>query len=137
VSVGGKATPAYRLATMESADGIRWPHEATTVFPVEPGVTLGYGRSHIWQEDGGWRGLVPVRAWDGRYRALRYTESLDGIAWAPLTSSGMAFHASDTVDGQAEVSFPSLIMQEERTLMFYDGDDFGRAGLRCAVWSPS
>ncbi|MBO6807598.1 hypothetical protein [Thalassospira sp.] len=132
----GKALPIYDLEHVVSKDGLVWPEEQKTVLRYSENEVLGYGRSAIWEADnGGFEGLFSVRNWDGTYTDILYSTSEDGINWAPLSRDGMAFCAKMTCDGQRSVSFPNIIHQDGRKLMFYNGNDFGREGLRLAIWT--
>ena len=132
----GKVLPVYDLEYLHSEDGLVWPEAQTNVFSHKPNEILGYGRSAIWlNEKHEFEGLFSVRNWDGNYTDIMYATSLDGIVWSSLSRSGMAFCAEMTCDGQTSVSFPNIIQQENRKLMFYNGNDFGREGLRLAIWS--
>ncbi|MDP9195309.1 MAG: glucosyl hydrolase [Pseudomonadota bacterium] len=135
ITVGDKTVPSYQLSTMDSADGIHWPDTSRMVFPVRPGHIFGYGRSAIWKEQGQYHGLFSIRHVDGGYRYMGYATSPDGYTWTEPGQEGMAFSAEDTLDGQKEVCFPGLIFQNGRIIMFYNGNDFGRAGLRAAIWN--
>jgi hypothetical protein len=132
--IDDKVTPSYRLSLIESDDGFSWPEQGKTVFDIDEEI-FGYGRSAIWRQNGQYLGLFPVRYRDGGYRAIKFSESADGYQWSPLSMSGLAFGPEHTCDRQQEVSFPAVIHQESRIILFYNGDDFGRAGLRCAVYT--
>lgn len=136
LNINGKQLPAYDLCTTFSDDGVTWNNCTKKVFEVVDHAIMGYGRSAIWRENGMFHGLFSVRGWDSKYKDLFYSTSTDGIKWQPLSLKGMAFRASQTIDAQNEVCFPSIIQQESRTLMFYNGNDFGREGLRLAIWTP-
>lgn len=136
---GGKAVPAYTLSHMTSEDGIAWPDRAQVCFPVVPGVIFGYGRSAIWrQPDGSYHGLFSVRREIEGY-TIGHATSPDGLSWNPLDlEGGMAFTPAHCIDGPQEVMFPSLHFQADGTvLMVYNGRDFGREGVRAAVWTPT
>lgn len=136
VAINNKLTPCYNLNTMSSADGIHWNNDEKTVFEVVDNAIMGYGRSAIWQDKNTYHGLFSARSWDAKYYNMLYSTSQDGITWQPLSSDGMAFTVKHTCDNQTEVCFPSIIRQENRTLMFYNGNDFGKEGLRLAIWTP-
>jgi hypothetical protein len=133
--IGGKVTPSYSLSVIESDDGISWPDVGIKVFDVNDQI-FGYGRSAIWREDDRYIGLFPIRYRDGGYRNIEYSESSDGIRWNPLSMSRFAFGPQHTCDRQQEVCFPSVIRQESQIILFYNGNQFGRDGLRCAVIKP-
>ncbi|MDH5723732.1 MAG: hypothetical protein OEY94_10495 [Alphaproteobacteria bacterium] len=140
VDLNGKVTPAYNLETMISKDGKEWPDKQEVVFPIKENEILGYGRSAIWKDDvvGKFKGLFSVRSWDARYYGIYYSESYDGLEWDELSlDNRMSFSVSDTCDNQSEVCFPSLIHQDNRIFMFYNGNDFGKEGLRLAIWEDS
>lgn len=134
ITINGKTTPSYRLATMTSPDGIIWPDTSAEVFPVIPDQIFGYGRSAIWKDGNYYQGLFSVRRNETGYSSIEYAQSRDGVEWMPFDPD-KSFHSDQTIDGQSEVSFPSIVRQADRTLMFYNGDGFGRDGLRVAVWS--
>ncbi len=135
INVNGKHTPSYTLSTTSSDDGISWNNEEICVFPTVENAIMGYGRSAIWKVNDVYHGLFPVRAWNGRYSNICYSSSIDGIKWEPLSVNGMAFTTAHTCDNQTEVCFPSIIRQHDKTLMFYNGNDFGSDGLRLAIWT--
>lgn len=134
IIINGKSTPAYNLSVAVSNDGINWDRE-TVVFPLIEGSIMGYGRSAIWMQNNIYHGLFPVRSWNGKYSDILYSTSNDAINWQPLSKDGMAFTASHTCDQQTDVCFPSIIEQENRILMFYNGNNFGKDGLRLAIWN--
>lgn len=133
IIINNKNTPAYNLVLATSQDGINWENEEV-VFSLVEGSIMGYGRSAIWKKDNIYHGLFPVRSWNGKYSNILYSTSADAINWRPLSDNGMAFTTSHTCDQQSEVCFPSIIAQKDRILMFYNGNDFGREGLRLAIW---
>jgi hypothetical protein len=136
--INGKSTPCYSLNTMSSPDGIEWGPQQI-VFPVKEGHILGYGRSAIWFDpnEGLYNGLFSLRSWDAKYYGIYHSKSKDSLTWDKLTLENMGFSPSQTIDGQTEVCFPSLIHQKDRILMFYNGDSFGKDGLRIAIWNKN
>lgn len=135
VMVGEKLVPAYSQKTMKSPDGLSWKWKDQLVFPVEDNKVLGYGRPAIWfHEDTKYHGLFSKRNWDGDYTAIEYGTSNDGYEWMLHPDSAMNFAGSNTCDSQSSVCFPSVIFQDNRILMFYNGNNFGRDGLRLAIW---
>lgn len=134
VVIEGKRIPSYNLGTMTSRDGLQWDNASTPVFTVTDKV-FGYGRAAIWHESGLYHGLFGVRHIDYGYHDMMYATSPDGITWSDLSPDGYGFSAAQTGDGQAQVCFPALYHQPHRIVMFYNGDSYGEAGLRCAVWT--
>lgn len=130
-----KSRPVYNLECAFSKDGILWGEKQKLILEHEKGQILGYGRSAIWKNKHHiYEGLFSVRNWDGRYRNILYSTSEDGLSWTPLSAGNKAFLSSMTCDQQEEVCFPSLIFKNDKIFMFYNGNDFGAAGLRLAVW---
>ena len=136
IFIKDKAVPTYSLNTIISPDGIDWSGESTLVLPTQENIVLGYGRSAIWYEASiGYQGLFSERDWSGGYPRIRYGKSHNGVEWEFDSESNKNFTITDTLDGQTSVCFPSLVHQENSILMFYNGDDFGRDGLRLAIWN--
>jgi hypothetical protein len=135
-TVFGKSLPFYDLEITRSTDGINWQAQQMPLFQHQAGEFLGFGRPHVWRtSDGQFEGLFSLRKWDGTYSDIYYSRSADGINWQPLSLTDKAFSATMTIDQQNEVVFPSLVRLEQGPLaMFYNGDNFGRAGLRLAIW---
>jgi hypothetical protein len=129
-SIAGKPTPTYRLGHCESADGITWPATAADCLAQGQDGIFGYGRSAIWREAGGYHGMISVRRRTG-YR-IDHASSPDGIAWTSPGQGGYALPPSAA--GQAETMFPSVIDTGSARYVFYNGDGFGRDGIRCARW---
>lgn len=137
INLNGKSVPTYQLRTMASSDGLNWPSDGRVVFDTTESDIIGYGRSAIWREGDLLHGLFSVRRRDGGYRAIEHATSRDGYTWTQLGLGGLTFPASKTRDGQKEACFPGIVQLNGRLLMFYNGDGFGRDGLRAAVWSGS
>lgn len=132
----GKALPYYDLEVTKSLDGLVWSDEQETIFTHDYGRNLGFGRPCIWQNNKGeFEGLFSLRKWNGQYSDMLYSTSKDGLQWNMLSKLDKAFSHKMTIDRQSEVSFPSVIKLSNGNLaMFYNGDGFGRDGLRLAVY---
>ena len=130
IDIAGKPTPRYRLATCESADGITWPAAARNCLLPEADGIFGFGRSAIWRSAEGYHGMISVRRRSG-YR-IEYAHSADGISWSPPGQGGYALPPA--LVGQAETMFPSTVTVGTTRYVFYNGDGFGREGVRCAQW---
>lgn len=130
VDIAGRPTPSYRLGYCESPDGISWPAGAADCLAQGRGGIFGYGRSAIWRDQQGYHGMISVRRRSG-YR-IDYAHSPDGITWS-LPGNG-CFALPPSAVGQEETMFPSTIAVEGTRYVFYNGDGFGRDGIRCARW---
>jgi hypothetical protein len=135
VDLNGKPTPTYGLGFMESSDGLAWPATAEPCLGVTPGDIVGYGRSAVWREASGlYQGLFSVRRIGGY--SIEHATSADGRTWSALSSEGLGFPPRLTTPRQAETMFPSLVETPAGRVMFYNGDHFGREGVRAAIWRP-
>jgi hypothetical protein len=134
VDVGGKPTPSYSLGYAESADGICWPAASVECLAQGRDGIFGYGRSSIWRDEQGYHGMLSVRRHSG-YR-IEYAQSRNGVSWSIPCSSGFALLPEHTAQNerQAETMFPSVIRVDGTLYAFYNGDGFGRNGIRCARW---
>lgn len=133
VMIDGKRVPSYNLGTMISPDGIHWDNDSTPIFTVKDKV-FGYGRAAVWREDDLYHGLFGIRHMEHGYRDMMHATSRNGIDWSEPSMGGFAFTAAQTRDDQAQVCFPALLHRPDRMIMFYNGDSYGEAGLRAAVW---
>ena len=130
----GKVRPIYDLYVLQSPDGLNWSSQQKLALKHKKEEILGYGRSAIWlNSKHQFEGLFSVRKWNGSYSSLLYATSHDGTHWSELTDTGKAFTPSMTCDSQSEVAFPNIIRQKGRLLMFYNGNNFGKDGLRLAI----
>lgn len=136
LTINNKVTPSYYLAYMESKDGLSWDKKPRKIFSIQQDKIMGYGRSAVWfnNDKNYYEGLFPIRSWDGKYRNIAYSKSTDGISWDKLGNGTKNFTPEMTIDQQSEVCFPSTIRQKNRILMFYNGNNFGEAGLRLAIF---
>lgn len=132
IEVGGKSTPCYGLFHAQSADGIAWPVDAVPCLAHGQDGIFGYGRSAIWWDGRGYHGMLSVRR-PGGYR-IEYARSLDGVAWSAPANDGYALLPPHAGDRQGETMFPSVVNIEGVLYAFYNGDGFGRDGIRCARW---
>lgn len=131
----GKILPIYDLECSFSKNGIEWSNDQHPIFQHQQGKILGFGRSAIWHNDSGlYEGLFSVRNWDGTYSGMLYSSSKDGLEWQKLSCDNKAFLPSMTCDHQKEVCFPSLVFRQDQIFMFYNGNYFGKEGLRLAIW---
>lgn len=131
-----KPLPVYDLEYTCSTDGINWSSQQFPIFQHKVHERLGFGRPAVWYDKTiGYHGLFPVRRWDGRYSDMLYSQSCNGKSWTPLSLEQRAFSAEMTRDQQSEVTCPSLVsLCSGEIAMFYNGDLFGKDGLRLAIW---
>jgi hypothetical protein len=131
--IAGKMVPSYSLNYIESADGLSWPSRSRTCFSQGSDGIFGYGRSCIWRDSEGYHAMLSVRRAMG-YR-IEYARSEDGETWTSPGLDGFALLPDHTIPTQAETMFPSVVRVAGVLYAFYNGDAFGREGMRCARWS--
>src|SRR5262249_19247400 len=131
IDVAGRPTPSYNLGYLESTDGVIWPAAATPCLDQGRDGIFGYGRSAIWRDDSGYHAMLSVRPHSGY--PIGYARSADGTGWTTPGDGGFALLLRHTW-GQSETMFPSLARVDDALYVFYNGDDFGRDGVRCARW---
>jgi hypothetical protein len=132
VQVAGKLIPSYSLGYLESRDGIVWPSTAKLCFSQGENDVFGYGRSAIWVEGSRYHCMLSVRRRSGY--VIEYSFSSDGIDWSEPARSNFALLPQNTIPQQSETMFPSIVMVSGTRYVFYNGDAFGKEGIRCATW---
>jgi hypothetical protein len=136
IDIAGKPTPSYSLGYMESEDGVTWPVASTPCLTQGQDGIFGYGRSAIWLDGEGYHAMLSVRRHTG-YR-IEYARSRDGVCWSTPGPGGFSLLPRDTGPTeerqQTETMFPSVVRVNDTLYVFYNGNDFGREGVRCARW---
>ncbi len=135
VEYDGKLGPRYSLNYMSSPDGLNWPSQSTPSLPIADGRINGYGRGNVWVKNDIYNALFSVRGSDGLYRKIIRLQSKDKINWTEKTNDDFEFTPARTLDNQNEVCFPNLIFRQDKIIMFYNGNEFGREGLRAAIYT--
>lgn len=138
--VEGKYEPVYVIKYATSTDGVSWdrpnhqciyqthPDEAFS-HPTVIRDDRGY---HIWYCH---RGSVDYRDGSNAYR-IGYARSDDGLNWTRMDDvEGLDVFG----DGWASTMtcYPFVIQIDGKTVMFFNGNGFGRSGFGWAVWEPA
>ncbi|GGP18588.1 glycosylase [Silvimonas iriomotensis] len=133
-SVNGKDLPVYEVRHMRSADGIHWPVAGETVLAVDQSSASdehGFGRPWVYQDAQGWHMYYSLRRKSlGAYR-IGYASSADGQTWQrhdeaaglPVSEHGFDDHA---------IMYAAVIEAGGKTWCFYNGNNFGEAGVGVA-----
>ncbi len=129
IMLHGKQVPTYSLHYAESADGVSWPRGREIMRPVEP-YEFGFGRPVIRRTGAGYEMWYSIRRTDVSY-LIGYATSTDGVAWARHDEYGMNTAEPGAWDDEM-VAFPGVIDTPHGTLMFYNGNGFGRTGFGVA-----
>jgi hypothetical protein len=129
-SAGGKMLPSYSLRHMESGDGLTWSGPSVECLTPDFPDEIGFGRPFIIRDEATYRMWLPIRSRSG-YR-IGYATSPDGLRWerqreAPGIECSLAGWDSEMV------TYPVIVRVDDRWIMFYNGNGYGRTGVGAAI----
>ncbi len=134
--IDGKPMPCYDLRYIESPDGFNWPSSGRVVLPVTDPDEHGFGRPWVVRGPAGYRLFFSVRRRSlGQYR-LGYAESSDGFTWTRRDELLGIDVSPGSWDGKA-IMYSAVVEAAGRTLLFYNGDNFGESGVGVAELEPT
>jgi hypothetical protein len=127
--IDGKSMPVYDIRYAESADGILWPQCGEVQVSVSHPDEHGFGRPGVIRKrNGDYRMFYSVRRRSfGAYR-LGYAESRDGRNWRRLDDQLNLTVTPGAFDSDA-IMYATPIELNGELYVFYNGNDFGRAGV--------
>jgi hypothetical protein len=136
VDVNGKLEHIYVLKEAFSADGAHWTRQNRSLIETKthleaqtrPAVIFLNGRWHMWFS---YRGAIAFRTSGETYR-LGYAWSDDLITWHRDDDACGINVSPDGWDAQM-ICYPDVVQVDGRTLMFYNGNAFGKCGFGYAV----
>jgi len=133
IDLDGKSMPVYDIRYAESKDGIHWPDEGEVQIAITEPDEHGFGRPCVIPKpDGGYRMFYSVRRRSfGAYR-LGYAESPDGHVWKRMDDKLNLDVTSGSFDSNA-IMYAAPIEVDGKLYVFYNGNEFGRAGFAVAV----
>ncbi len=136
VDVDGKFEPVYVIKYGCSRDGIGWdrpnhlcvkPTHDREAFSHPTVIRLG-GRYRMWYCH---RDSVDYRDGAGAYR-IGYAESADGLDWRRMDESG-GLDVGQAPWASSMTCYPFVTQIDDRVVMFFNGNGFGRSGFGYAV----
>jgi len=132
IELHGKSMPVYDIRYVESADGMHFPASGEVQVAISGSDEHGFGRPCvIARPGGGWRMFYSVRRISyGAYR-LGYAESDDGRHWRRMDEAMNLEPTPGSFDSDA-IMYAAPIQVGEHLYVFYNGNDFGRAGFAVA-----
>ena len=132
IDLDGKSMPVYDIRYAESDDGINWPAHGEIQIDITYPDEHGFGRPCVISKvDGGFRMFYSVRRRSlGAYR-LGYAESLDGKSWSRMDDKLNLDVTAGSFDSDA-IMYASPIEVDGKLYLFYNGNDFGKAGFAVA-----
>jgi hypothetical protein len=133
IDLDGKSMPVYDIRHIESKDGIHWPEEGEVQIAITEPDEYGFGRPFvIAKPGGGYRMFYSVRRRSfGAYR-LGYAESGDGHVWNRMDDELNLDVTPGSFDSDA-IMYAAPIEIDGKLYVFYNGNEFGRAGFAVAV----
>jgi predicted GH43/DUF377 family glycosyl hydrolase len=138
VTVDGQPEPLYVIKYARSSDGLRWSRDnVTCIHPhhseeanARPTVIADAGRYRMWFC---YRGSRCYRDGADSYR-IGYAESTDAVHWT-RNDAAAGIACSDTGWDDAMQTYPNVLVDGDRTILFYNGNGFGRTGIGYALWN--
>lgn len=132
IKINGKCIPQYDLCYMESKDGLNWPNKGEIIFGSDQEHIFGYGRSAIWMHKEMYHALFLKRYVKYGYVKFEHATSANGISWNELENDNLTFNLNHTKEKQTSIACPNIIDVNHNKYLFYNGNDFGKDGLRLA-----
>ncbi|MGZ3814146.1 MAG: hypothetical protein ACXVA0_20605 [Mucilaginibacter sp.] len=133
ITLNDKSMPVYDIRYVESEDGIHWPSQGEIQIGITESDEHGFGRPYvIAKPEGGYRMFYSVRRRSfGAYR-LGYAESDDGCKWKRMDKQLNLDVTPGSFDSDS-IMYAAPIVIDQKLYVFYNGNDFGRAGFAVAV----
>ncbi|MDX6583438.1 MAG: hypothetical protein QOI10_2622 [Solirubrobacterales bacterium] len=130
--IDGRETtrPVYDIRYMESPDGISFPDRGRVVVPLGP-AEHRVGRPYVVEGGPGYQ-MFFGGATDAQGYRLAYAESVDGLEWKRLDQE-IGLDASPGGFDSRMIGYPAVVDVGPKRYLFYNGDDYGRAGVGVAV----
>jgi hypothetical protein len=128
--VNGKLKPSYQINYATSANATHWKvmHRGC----IQNSKDESISRPCVIKDDEGykmWYGYMSVTT--PKYQ-IGYAESADGVYWTRKDDeSGIGL--SDTGWDSEMMSYPYVITINDKTYMFYNGNDYGKEGIGVAL----
>jgi hypothetical protein len=128
-TASGKRVPLYALKQTSSADGIVWDRPVTTLREADTGRDeVGFGRPVLWHEGGQRSLMISVRTRTG-YTLSQAPYLPADLRTCPLQPVLPA--AAEPWDNEM-TCFGAPLTVDDREVLFYNGNQFGRTGFGIA-----
>ena len=136
--INGKKEPLYNIKYAESFDGINWNQTGKVAINLKEDEG-GLVSSSVIKEDGKYKMWFGKRKkFDYRNNILNsykigYAESYNGEDWIRIDDKAGIDISDDGWDSEM-ISYPCVFNCNNRLIMFYNGNGFGKTGFGYAVW---
>lgn len=128
--IDGVPYPQYQIRHTVSNDGIDIGTDGVVCVGVE-GLEYRIGRPRVFQSNNRFFMHYTRGTTDGQYLA-GLAMSLDGVTWGRIDSE-LGLDLSESGWDSKHLCYPALISVKDKTYMFYNGNDMGKAGFGYAV----
>jgi hypothetical protein len=134
--VDGKLEPIYDIHQAFSDDGLIWKTSQKAALSFASDDEGGLIRPQVLRHGDDRLLILASRGWrnfrnsgPNSYRFV-YARSTDGVTWT-RDPDAIEIDPTDTADGwdSGMRCYPCLVEDEQRQLLFYNGNDFGRHGF--------
>lgn len=133
IELAGKRMPVYDLRFVSSSDGKTFPAQGELQMAITGDDEHGFGRPCVLREANGlYRMFYSVRRKSFAAYRLGYAESLDGRHWQRKDDVLNLDVEPGSFDSDA-IMYAAPLRIGDKLYLFYNGNDFGKAGFACAV----
>lgn len=124
-----KDLPRYHIKMAFSQDGLNWRREGRVCIDFKNDQENALARPYVVFDDGIWKMWF---AGKGKHYRLQYAESYDGIHWERNDNSN-CFDVTENAFDSEMIEYAAIVKSEEKYYMFYNGNNYGFAGIGLAV----
>ncbi len=130
-TVNGKQYLSASIGYAESNDGVAWVIVKSNCVVPDRSVEFSVGRPWVIKDGSIYKMFYSVRYIDKLYR-LGFAESFDGLVWI-RKDNDIGIDVSDEGWDSDMVCYPAVITAEDKTYLFYNGNNNGETGFGYAV----
>jgi predicted GH43/DUF377 family glycosyl hydrolase len=128
--IDGKPYPRYLIKYYETKDGIHFPEQGQICFPWQDNE-YRIGRPRVYKLQEMYHMFYTVGTLDKGY-VPGYAQSTDGLNWL-RKDEALGIALSDQGWDSQMLCYPALIQFEDKTYMFYNGNQMGYQGFGYAI----
>jgi predicted GH43/DUF377 family glycosyl hydrolase len=128
---GARSLPVYDIRYMESSDGFQFPAKGRVALPLQGVDEHRIGRPFVLPDTGCYRMFFAAATVDRGFR-LAYAESQDGHCWTRMDER-LGLKVSDSGWDSKMMAYPAVVNTDNNVFLFYNGNDYGRAGFGYAI----
>ncbi|QXW17945.1 hypothetical protein KXJ72_14255 [Comamonas aquatica] len=121
-----KTLPVYDVRYLESSDGINIPKNGMDIIKTKNNE-YRIGRPYVIKSDKGYFMFYGYSSEKSPYK-LGYASSCDGISWKRCDED-IGIELSNSGWDSEMMAYPSIVKVDNKILMFYNGNDYGREGF--------